>query len=388
MDKKFIGGIEMIKKISLVVTILLGFAVADGYKTIQRKNMSHVQKFKRVALVIGNNDYENGHLTNAVSDARAISEFLDKKRFQKIVYAENANEKTMRDKVQEFLNSLDNNSLGFVYFSGHGIQEYSQKYNKTINYLIPIDNSKLQSVTDLDYNTVSLNYILDSLSEKNSGFNIVLLDACRTPFKAFSKSTQEGLAQSSAKGVYIAYATADGERALDNGLFRKSFIKYAKQPIKLIEILEKVKTEVYDKSKQFPFVSNNKRGTFYFTEPIDTSLKFKSVNLGKSWIDANRYCQNLNLRLPSVEELLLLSNIKFDYQHNRIEHWRSWFSQNRDKRNKLRGGKIFLKEEYLDFMSIGNSFWSNDTNTIVNFEKGIIEPMYADKSNFVCVSNR
>ena len=104
------------------------------------------------------------------------------------------------------------------------------------------------------------------MSNKQNNLNIVLLDACRTPFKSFSKSTYNGLAPSLApKGVYIAYATADGEKALDNGLFRRSFIKHASKHIKLIDVFEKVKSDVYSQTKQFPYISNKKVGTFYFT---------------------------------------------------------------------------------------------------------------------------
>ena len=267
-----------------------------SYKTIQRPNNSNVQKFKRVALVIGNNDYEEAPLNNAVNDARAMRAFLKSKKFE-VLYAENATEKVMRNKVDDFLDSLDEESVGFVYYSGHGIQEYSNKEKRITNYLIPIDNSKFKRKTDLDYSSISLNYLLDVLSAKENGLNIVMVDACRSPFKSFSKSINNGLAPSNAKGVYIAYATADGEKALDDGLFRRSFIKYANQPLKLIEIFERVKVDVYNQSKQFPFISNGKRGVFYFTKPQKNKVLLYQDNQDSKELEICKYLTNESLNV-------------------------------------------------------------------------------------------
>ena len=255
----------------LVWSILTVLVVAEDYKTIQRQSSRDVQTYKKVALVIGNNRYDVSPLSNAVNDAVAVKNFLKSAGFQ-VVYASNANEYTMQSKVTEFLGKLDSKSVGFVYYSGHGIQEYSQKERRTVNFLIPTNNRQFKSLTDLDYHAISLNYILDSLSEKKNGLNIVLLDACRTPFKAFSRSSQIGLAPSNATGVYIAYATASGDKALDNGQFRRSFIQHANESLKLVDIFEKVKEDVYSTTRQIPFTSNGKIGSFYFRKKVKKSV--------------------------------------------------------------------------------------------------------------------
>lgn len=255
----------------LIWGLLFSFLMAEEYRTIIRPSGVDTQNFKRVALVIGNDSYEVAPLSNAVDDASAMKTFLEAEGF-KVIYVNNANEQTMKSKVAEFLALLNSKSIGFVYYSGHGIQEYSQNERRTVNYLIPTNNAQFRSLTDLDYHALSLNYVLDSLSEKKNGLNIVLLDACRTPFKAFSKSPQVGLAPSNAQGVYIAYATASGDKALDNSLFRKSFIKYAKESLRLVDIFEKVKTDVYGQTNQIPFISNGKIGSFYFVEPVEKKV--------------------------------------------------------------------------------------------------------------------
>jgi len=261
----------------LVWVLMFGVLMADDYRTITRPSRVDTQNFKRVALVIGNDSYEVAPLSNAVNDAYAMKTFLEGEGF-KVIYANNANEQTMKLKVAEFLDLLNAKSIGFLYYSGHGIQEYSQKERRTVNYLIPTNNAQFRSLTDLDYHALSLNYVLDSLSEKKNGLNIVLLDACRTPFKSFSKSPQVGLAPSNAQGVYIAYATASGDKALDNSLFRKSFIKYAKKSLRLVDIFEQVKMDVYGQTHQIPFTSNGKIGSFYFRKVEPTPHVAPIVN--------------------------------------------------------------------------------------------------------------
>lgn len=268
MRKGLIWFIILITGLSLIPCE--GTKQENSSKTIYRLNINR-NGVKRVALVIGNNNYEKGKLSNSVDDARGIKNFLESRNF-KVIYGEDTNEETMRKKISIFLNNLDSQSVGFIYFSGHGIQEYSKIEKRTVNYLIPIDNTKINTLTDLDYHSISLNYILDSLSEKQNRLNIVLLDSCRTPFKSFTKSMQVGLAPSNANGVFIAYATASGEKAPDNGLFRKTFIKYAQKPLKLIDIFEKVKEDIFSKTRQTIFTSNGKRGAFYFSTSMPTQI--------------------------------------------------------------------------------------------------------------------
>ena len=231
-------------------------------------DFSEPQTHKRVALVIGNNRYEESRqLTYPVDDARAMRDFLTSKRF-KVFYADDADEKEMRSIIREFMGSIDRDSVAFFYYSGHGIQEKSQKHNGELtNYLIPVDDSKLKSIGDLDYNSISLNKILTKMDEKNSGLNIVLVDSCRSGFgKGWTKSSNNTLANISAKGVFIAYATSSGTTASDNALFRRSFIKNANRPLKLTDIFENVKMELYGTSQR-PSTHNDTVGRFYFTQP-------------------------------------------------------------------------------------------------------------------------
>jgi len=275
------------------------------------------QTYERIALVIGNNDYQEFKLSNAVDDSRAMKAFLESKNF-KVIYAENADERVMRIKQDEFFSSLSQKSIAFIYYSGHGIQEKSQKYNgETTNYLIPIDNRKLKSVTDLDYNAISLNKMLTLLDERNHGLNMVVIDSCRSGFgRSFSRSASSTLANISAKGVFIAYATSSGTTASDNGRFRKSFIQHASQPLKLNDIFENVKLDLNDMSQR-PSIHDDTVGTFYFTE------KNNNDNVVERIVYRDRVASSENIPQVKQREGITIVN-GLEYQNQAFEDDLTW----------------------------------------------------------------
>lgn len=276
-----------------------------------------------------------------------------------------------------------------LYFSGHGLELNGE------NYLIPVD-ANITVKSDTEFEATALRKITTRMQGIANKLNIVVLDACRNdPFaKALGIG---GLAQTQPPvGLLVSYATGAGKVASDgrlgeNGLFTKYLVENMQKPLTLQEVFRETRHSVAlaSNQKQRPAIYDETTNSdFYFTIP---TLEIKSVNLGKNWKEANSYCQNFqeknfNWKLPTVEELLLLSNIKFDYIHNNSKSWKAWFQNNKNRRNKLREGEVFLKNEYLSAMNIGNSFWADESKTIVNFEKGIIQPNYMDKSNFICIS--
>ncbi|SFV71442.1 hypothetical protein MNB_SV-13-138 [hydrothermal vent metagenome] len=220
------------------------------------------QTYPRIALVIGNNNYQkNKKLTNAVPDARAMRNFLENRGF-KVVYAEDADKNTMTNRVNEFMGGLGKKSVAVIYYAGHASQDKSRKTGMTTNYLVPINDSSLTSVTDYDRDAISMNYILNKADELNHGINIAMLDACRTPIGRGGNIQNIG-----AEGVYLVYSTASGTTASDSGAFRRSFLKYAEKAMKLTDIFEKVKLDLR-KEGQRPSVQNDKVGSFYFTQAI------------------------------------------------------------------------------------------------------------------------
>ena len=91
------------------------------------------QAAKRVALVIGNNAYENvPALQKAVNDAGAISQELAKLGFD-VVSAENVGRRAMSRALVELESKIESGDTALIYFAGHGFAVDGT------NYLLPVD---------------------------------------------------------------------------------------------------------------------------------------------------------------------------------------------------------------------------------------------------------
>ena len=227
-----------------------------------------MEKEKRVALVIGNNNY-NGvmvKLRNPINDAKAIKKVLERGGFT-VIYKEDITKKEGARVLKDFYTKIRGGGVGMFYFSGHGIEVDGE------NYLIPVD-AKLSEKSDVEFEALSLNKITKKMQNLGNRLNIVVLDACRND--PFSRSVGSGgLAKVEPIGLFVSYATGAGSVASDgkegeNGLFTKSLIKYMQQPLDLQNVFQYAREEVYRNSnqKQFPAVYNQTvNGKFYFTLP-------------------------------------------------------------------------------------------------------------------------
>lgn len=226
-----------------------------------------LQAKERIALIIGNSDYQIKPLNNPVNDARLIASTLKQLDFE-VLYLENANHEQMENAVMAFANKLHKNSIGLFYFSGHGVQHNGS------NFLIPINAmSQVNNANQLKHKTINASYVIEAMEASGSGLNLFFLDACRnTPFKSFSRSTDRGLAKiSGAEGTLIAYATAPEKVALDgigkNSPYTWSLVNYMSKPKLPVELmLKKVRSQVKadTKGKQSPWYEASIDGDFYF----------------------------------------------------------------------------------------------------------------------------
>ncbi len=190
---------------------------------------------KRIALVIGNSNYENtlANLKNPKNDASGLAQALKTLGFY--VFEEYDLTKTdMETAIQNFGSCLkQTGGIGLFYYSGHGMQFHGN------NYLIPIDGSDALNSKREDFlkqNIVYAEEILKVMEDAKNDANIIIIDACRNnPYKSKGKLIpyKDGLAESKApSGSIIAYAAASGKVALDGGAETHS--PYAKHLIKEI----------------------------------------------------------------------------------------------------------------------------------------------------------
>jgi formylglycine-generating enzyme required for sulfatase activity len=222
---------------------------------------------KRLALVIGNADYENGgKLFNTVNDSADMQKVLREVGFT-VMSGDNLSGDQMKKLIKDFGRQLSQGGIGLFYFSGHGIQANGK------NYLIPVDAPEILREQTLEFDAVDVNRILGEMGAAKNGFNIVILDACRNnPFSKGWRDSSGGLAQIKAPtGTLLGYATApdtvasDGKRK--NGTYTEKLLQRIRIPNLTIEqVFKGVSEDVYDETdgKQDPWYASSLKGDFYF----------------------------------------------------------------------------------------------------------------------------
>ena len=167
---------------------------------------------KRVALVIGNSDYQHiSKLSNPQNDAILMRETLVKLGFE-VEVATNLSQKGMKVAFANFtrkLKSYGRDTIALVFYAGHGTQV------EGVNYLIPVD-AKIEAETDFDIHAFAANDLLASLQKTKNRINIIIFDACRDNPFGLSRSGSRGLAMMRApEGSLISFSSAPGRTAQD-----------------------------------------------------------------------------------------------------------------------------------------------------------------------------
>ena len=231
---------------------------------------------RRLALVIGNNDYKNvAPLQNARQDAKAIAETLQGLGFT-VTLKQDLGLSAMKSTLREFKATVAGGDEVIFYFSGHGVQ-----FEGT-NYLVPTDivaESEAQVVDD----AVPLQRVLDDLHDQKARFALAIVDACRdNPFKGQGRAIGgRGLAPvTAANGQMVMYSAGAGQEALDrlgpndrspNGVFTRVLIKHMTQPgVPADRMLKDVAYEVVGLAssvhhEQVPALYDQTIGEFFFT---------------------------------------------------------------------------------------------------------------------------
>jgi hypothetical protein len=209
----------------------------------------------RVALVIGNNAYENVlQLQKAVNDADAIAAELSKLGFN-MVKAENVGRRAMSRAPVELEGKIAPGDTALVYFAGHGFAIDGT------NYLLPIDvpaagPGEEGLVEDASF---AANGLSDRLQQKGVATVILILDACRdNPFAIKGKRAigmTRGLTRMDpAEGMFVLFSAGQGQSALDrlsdtdphpNSVFTRTLLVEMETPGQsMVRIAKKTQSKV------------------------------------------------------------------------------------------------------------------------------------------------
>lgn len=224
---------------------------------------------KRIALVIGNSNYEaTKALPNPANDAKAVAQLFNQAGFE-VVMAFDLTRDLMHQVVAEFSAKVAEkgpNSVALVYYAGHGLQVDGE------NFLVPVD-ARFEKEADVAEQSVRLADVMSALEAVPSKTRIVILDACRNnPFSAIGDVAGKGLAIVDAPaGSIVAYSTAPGTEAFDgagqHSPYTAAFMRTIKQPnLPIEQLFKKVRVLVDDVtgSKQMPWESSSLTSDFVF----------------------------------------------------------------------------------------------------------------------------
>jgi Caspase domain len=163
---------------------------------------------KRVALVIGNGDYQRADkLANPVTDARRMRDALARLGFD-VVYGENLGKQALERTIGRFANTAQDGDVAIVFFAGHGAT-----FGDT-PYVVPVD-AQFSSLAEMPYELVPVETLIGEL-RRAKGLRIAILDACRDNaaerelkrVAARGGEISRGLARvQNPEGLILAYAT-------------------------------------------------------------------------------------------------------------------------------------------------------------------------------------
>ncbi len=240
---------------------------------------------KRLALVIGNSNYDKGELKNPVNDARLIASTLDSLDFDVILKENLSTKRDMTAAIREFGAKRSEYDVAFVYYAGHGIQVDDE------NFLLPTKEVFEGEFDVLDYG-VSVQNIMRYLRAQTNQVNILILDACRdNPFESSWDNTRSLKGKGLAKippptGSLIAFSTDSGQTAPDgdgeNSVYTVSLAKnMLLEDTSIDQVFRNVRAEVLAETNgnQRPVEATQLTGQTFYLNP-------KSIDRFLSQIEA------------------------------------------------------------------------------------------------------
>jgi uncharacterized caspase-like protein len=219
---------------TLLILLLNGPARADDNSG--EPGMAEIRS--KVALVVGNTQYANAApLKNPGNDATDMCAAFRKLGFEVICKLDLATKREFKDAIFEFTGKVNPHTAAVFYFAGHGVQIDG------VNYLIPT-KAALRTKSDIEDESVQINYLMSELEARQAALNVFILDACRdnpfaNPIRGYVPLL--GLASQlyAPRNSIIAMSTGTGQLSMDgtgrNGTFTKNLLQHVATPQLSIE---------------------------------------------------------------------------------------------------------------------------------------------------------
>lgn len=226
-----------------------------GFVLILFTIISGAAEANRLALVIGNNDYEViPKLQKAVNDANAISDALLYMGFD-VIKANDVGFKAMSRAIVDLESKINKGDVALVFFAGHGLAI------EGTNYLLPLDTPNIKPGEEglIKDSSFAVNNLADRIRNKGADISVLIIDACRdNPFEQPGKRSiglSRGLARvDPAEGIFILFSAGQGQSALDrlsdadnnkNSVFTRILLQELdSQNLSMVQIAKNVQIKV------------------------------------------------------------------------------------------------------------------------------------------------
>jgi uncharacterized protein len=226
----------------------------------------------KLALIVTNRAYPAsiGALENTHKDGEHMAAALTALGFA-VVHKRDVDKAAMMSEVTDYIGRLEKagpEAVGFFYYSGHGAA--NSKYGE--NYLIPVA-AAITSDAQLPLQAVKLGEIIDSIAATSAKTNFLVFDACRdVPISFAVKSPYKGLRPETQRhGLLVAFATAPGRTASDEGVYAEALADEMQKPgVLATEVFRSVRSRVLaaTSNRQFPWIEDGLIENMYFAPPL------------------------------------------------------------------------------------------------------------------------
>ena len=235
------------------------------------------QAEKRVALVVGNNDYRNvPKLQKAVNDARTMGDTLKQLGFI-VMVAENQTRAAFSQTLLAFDKAVGPGDTAFFFYAGHGFEIAGQ------NFLLPTDvppatEGQEELVRDA---SVLADRIIERMQNRKVRTAILVFDACRNnPFERSGTRAVAGgggLAPMTQlpEGVFSIFSAGPRQTALDrlsnnddnpNSVFTRTFARQITEPgANLVQVAQRTRRLVSELAETV----RHKQIPVYFDQMVD-----------------------------------------------------------------------------------------------------------------------
>src|SRR5579871_4323843 len=223
---------------------------------------------KRVALVVGDGNYEGTPLATAANDAGLIAQTLQAAGFD-VIGARDLDADALRNSLRDFMQKAQSdpaNTVAMIYLAGYAMQLAGE------NYFIPVD-ANISHDTDVPIEGLRVSDYTRQLASLSLKASVIVLDAARPqPFVEGGQTIASGLALVEPdNNTLIAFNAAPGTVAPNEdgpyGTYAQALAEMIRTGgLSLPDVFDRVRLRVSENSKgaQVPWDAQKIQAPFTF----------------------------------------------------------------------------------------------------------------------------